>query len=103
VCRARKGAVNPEYRARRNVEFLSVWKSGVFFCRKWSCAANRVCLCFQVEIVNIAILCKKKYPVSVRQLSRVFGIPESTLRWRMGGKPGGRPAGKPGVLRKKKC
>ena len=33
-----------------------------------------------IEIVSIAILCKKKYPVSVRQLSRVFGIPESTLR-----------------------
>ena len=53
-----------------------------------------------IEIVSIAILCKKKYPVSVRQLSRVFGIPESTLRLRMqqgwqtmsatqrGGKPG---------------
>lgn len=36
-----------------------------------------------VEIVSIAVHCKKKYPVSVRQLSRVFGIPESTLRLRM--------------------
>lgn len=34
----------------------------------------------EVEIVSIAVRCKKKYPVSVRQLSRVFGIPESTLR-----------------------
>jgi len=49
----------------------------------------------QAEIVSIAVFFKKKYPVSVRQLSRVFGIPESTLRWRMGGKPG--------VPRKKKC
>jgi len=80
-----------------------------------------------IEIVSIAILCKKKYPVSVRQLSRVFGIPESTLRLRMqqgwqtrsatqrggesevlrkGGKPGvlqreGKRAGKPGLPRKK--
>ncbi|HPS25635.1 MAG TPA: hypothetical protein PLB28_08645 [Bacteroidales bacterium] len=37
------------------------------------------------DIVSLAILCKRMYPVSVRQLSRVFGYPESTLRWRMQG------------------
>lgn len=37
----------------------------------------------EVEIVSLAVFCKRKYPISIRQLSRVFGIPESTLRWRM--------------------
>ena len=37
----------------------------------------------EVEIVSIAVLYKRKYPVAVRQLSRIFGIPESTLRLRM--------------------
>ena len=35
------------------------------------------------EIVSIAKYCLQKYPVSLRQLSRIFGIPESTLRWRL--------------------
>lgn len=35
------------------------------------------------EVVAMARYCKNKYPVSLRQLSRIFAVPESTLRLRM--------------------
>ncbi len=44
---------------------------------------NTIASLSHTEIVSIARYFRNNYPVSVRQLSRVFGIPESTLRWRM--------------------